>query len=63
MAIEKFPTTEKELAELIRTCDQVHCELGTGALIWDTSKPMPRAVRQLGLMRGVLNQNMDGAGI
>lgn len=63
MAIERFPTTEHELAELLRTCKTVHCVLGTGALIWDTSKPMPEAVRQLGLMRGVMNENMDGAGI
>jgi hypothetical protein len=32
-------------------------------LEWDDTQPMPRAVELLGLMRGVLNENCEGAGI
>lgn len=32
-------------------------------LEWETDQEMPWAIEQLLLMRGVLNENMDGAGI
>ncbi len=65
MARKLIPVTEKETAELIRSCETVQLAFGTGgaALVWKEGEQMPPAVRQLGLMRGVLNQNMDGAGI
>ena len=56
---------EGELATLIRECGQVDVAFGPGwvGLRWDDSQPMPEAVERLGLMRGVLNENCDGAGI
>lgn len=51
MAIQRFLTTEAELAALIKSCQHVHCELG-GALLWDDAKPMPEAVLKLAKMRG-----------
>ena len=65
MARKLIPVTEKETADLMRKCETVQLAFGTGgaALVWQEGEPMPPAVRQLGLMRGVLNQNMDGAGI
>lgn len=60
-----IPLGEGELAELIKTGLHLHCAFGIGgaALIWEPDTPMPEAVRRLGLIRGVLNQNMEGAGI
>ncbi len=53
MAMQRFPTTEAELAELIRACRTVHCALGSGDLLWDDTQPLPEAVLKLGEMRGV----------
>lgn len=65
MARKLIPVTEKETSELVRKCGTVQLAFGTGgaALVWNDGEPMPTAVFHLGLMRGVLNQNMDGAGI
>lgn len=56
---------EDESVELIRSGLTVRMSFGIGwvALQWDEGEPMPETVRRLGLMRGVLNANMDGAGI
>lgn len=61
-----IPITEQELAKLIEQCGFVtDVGFGTGglALVWKAGEPMPAAVRRLGLMRGVLNENCEGAGI
>lgn len=60
-----FPLTEAEFVQVMKRTNEVNATFGPSgaALIWDKSEPMPEAVRQLGLIRGVLNQNMDGAGI
>ena len=62
------PVTEVELAQLIRqsVCGrQVNLAFGTGgvALMWKHDDPMPWCVELLGRMRGVLNENCQGAGI
>lgn len=36
---------------------------GRCSLIWKKGQEMPKAVELLGLMRGVLNENTNGAGI
>lgn len=36
---------------------------GRCSLIWKKGTEMPEAVKLLGLMRGILNENTDGAGI
>jgi hypothetical protein len=63
--VELIPLSEGELAVLVCQGHRIECAFGTGgvALIWDREKPIPSSVRALGLMRGVLNENMDGAGI
>ena len=60
-----FPLTEAEFNQVLKRTSVVDAAFGPGgaALVWNKSEPMPDAVRQLGLIRGVLNQNMDGAGI
>lgn len=59
-----IPVSEKELATLIRECRQVNVTLGPrSSLIWREDEPMPEAVERLGYMRGVLNENCEGAGI
>jgi len=65
MGSKLIPITEKEMANLLRTGVTVTCAFGPGgaALEWPEGEPMPDAVRQVGLMRGILNRNMDGAGI
>jgi hypothetical protein len=66
---EYFPTTHEELVSLIeKSIDQDEPLSSTfgvrgGQLIWRKGTPMPWYVRELGLMRGVLNENMEGAGI
>lgn len=58
--------TEKELVELMEFCKQpISLAFGPGwtALQWPDDTPMPEAVERLGYMRGVLNENCDGAGI
>jgi len=65
MGRKLIPITEQEMAKLLRNCGTVKCAFGTGgaALEWPDGEPMPEAVHQVGLMRGVLNENIDGAGI
>ena len=57
--------SEAELVKLIKTVGFIDCTFGPGgiALIWKKRTPMPEAVRRLGLMRGVINENCDGTGI
>lgn len=62
MAIQRFPTTETELSQLIKSCRQVHCELG-GALLWDDTKPMPEAVCKLAKMRGATKEQALKRGV
>lgn len=63
-----IPLSEGESAWLIRTAgnrNPVCFAFGPSgvALEWRAGQPMPDAVRRLGMKRGVLNQNMEGAGI
>lgn len=60
-----LPVTETELAELIRSCPVVDLAFGTGgcALTWRAGDATPDAVRMLAQMRGVTNENTEGAGI
>ena len=66
---ELFPLTEAEGVKLLKWAavsgEFVDFAFGTGgiALIWRESCPMPEAVKQLGLMRGVFNENTEGSGI
>jgi hypothetical protein len=61
----RIEVTEDELAALLRSVGYVDLEFGPGwsSLVWRKGEEMPAAVRHLGLMRGVLNENTDGAGI
>ncbi len=64
--VELFPVNGAELADLIRHASRpLDIAFGTGgaALRWDTSQPMPWYIERLGLLRGVLNENTNGAGI
>lgn len=63
--IRLIPITENELCELLKNGFFVDVAFGTGgvALRWDITTKMPDAIKQLGLMRGVLNKNMGGDGI
>ena len=63
--VHLIPVDAKELAVLIRESPQVDLAFGVGgaALRWQGGEPMPDSVRRLCLMRGVLNENCDGAGI
>ncbi len=60
-----IPLREGELAILIREVGFVDVAFGTGgcALVWRDGESIPKAVEKLGYMRGVLNENCDGAGI
>ncbi len=61
----RFPVEAGETVKLMHAVGHVHLDFGPGwvALKWKKGTPMPPEVRQLGLMRGVLNENMYGAGI
>ena len=66
--IELLPLQTGDLSYLIRTLpSRTHIDLAFGigwvSLKYDTSQPMTPAVRALGLLRGVLNENLDGGGI
>lgn len=63
--VELFPVTAKELAYLIQKCRFVDLAFGTGgaALQWEIKDPIPEAVIELARLRGVLEENMHGAGI
>lgn len=56
---------DDEMVKLIQMGHQVEAAFGPGwvALKWKVGEPMPETVQALGLMRGVLNENMYGAGI
>ena len=66
-----IPITEKETAwllyELAKTGDPLDLAFGSGgaAIQWDEdeNKGMPKSIELLGLKRGILNENCDGAGI
>lgn len=64
-----FPLTEEENVALLYAAVEkrfyVDLAFGTGgaALIWRKGEPMPEAVKHLAHLRGVLVENMDGAGI
>lgn len=60
-----IPVSERELAELLRAGCRLDLAFGTGgsALKWTDNEPMPEAVKRLGAMRGIANENMHGAGI
>jgi hypothetical protein len=57
--------TEHEACEIIKAGMVLEAAFGPGwlALQWDESKPMPEIVKFVLSMRGLLNENMDGAGI
>ena len=63
--IELIPVSEDELVKLIKDGRMVSLAFGTGgaALEWDTEGPTPWYITAIGLMRGVLNENCEGAGI
>lgn len=57
--------TDKELAELIHVVGSVDLVFGPSG-VWlehRDGEPVSEAIQHLGKMRGVTNQNMDGAGI
>lgn len=64
-----IPLVDGELEKLMEASveGRFHIDLafGTGgcALKWNEGQEMPKAVELLGFMRGVLNENTDGAGI
>ena len=60
-----IPVTEDELAWLIGKIVTVDLTFGLNrtALVWRQGELMPEAVRLLGLKRGVLNENLERAGI
>ncbi len=64
-----IPVTEAELVALtykaVGNWKPLDIAFGTGgcALRWPDGEPMPWYVEALGMMRGVLNENCDGAGI
>jgi hypothetical protein len=57
MTIQKFKVSHEELEFLISACQTVHCDYLTGDLIWDTSKPIPEAVKKLGIYRGLSEED------
>jgi hypothetical protein len=63
--MEYVPVSEIEMVALMERFESVSFAFGSGgaALKWEKGTPMPDTVRHVGLMRGVLNQNTDGAGI
>lgn len=65
-----LPLTEEESVKLLHEATAMpgrHIDLAFGpggvALRWEKDTPMPWSVEYLGLLRGVLNENCDGAGI
>lgn len=66
---QRFRVTEAELVKLIHMAADngmtVSMAFGPGwsDLTWTDGEPMPKAVKCLLMMRGVLNENTDGAGI
>lgn len=60
-----FPVTEAEMVAIMKAHYHLTAAFGTGgvALIWNEDEPMPGCVQYLMLLRGISNENMDGAGI
>ncbi len=61
-----IPVTQAEMVWLVHNCKGgAHFAFGTGgaAVVWEEGEAMPEDVRQLLTKRGVLNENMEGAGI
>lgn len=64
-----IPVSTAELTDLIHRSPvggkalEIVFGVGGAAIEWDGSEPMPWYLEQLGLMRGVLNENCEGAGI
>lgn len=60
-----IPISSEEAVALVVRGHYVEAAFGTGgmALKWRAGEPMPRTVKVVGLMRGLLNENMHGAGI
>lgn len=68
MAKKHIEVTEKELADLIRNCRRVDVVFGPGwaGVTYDedaADDELPDYVLRLGALRGVTNENCDGAGI
>lgn len=68
MAAQTMILEDGELAKLMRELPTgTHIMTGFGPagvwLKWDDAQPMPLAVRRLRLMRGIDNENTEGAGI
>ena len=63
--IKRFKITEKETIEIMHAGITIEADFGPSfvALTWDTAKPFPESIKRLMLIRGISNQNMDGAGI
>jgi hypothetical protein len=57
--------TEKETIALMRKGITIEVDFGPAwmALRWKEGQPMPKTIREIYLMRGTLNENMNGAGI
>jgi hypothetical protein len=60
-----IPVNAEESVKLIQQIGRVEFVFGTGgcALVWKKGEPLSPAIALLGLMRGVTNENMNGAGI
>ncbi len=59
---------EGDLPKLMHTLPSrtpIHLEFGPAGswLKWNDEQPMPEAVKLLRLMRGIDNENLEGAGI
>lgn len=59
------PISEKEAVALLHKGIIIEVAFGTGgmALKYVKGQPLSPALKELGFMRGVLNENMEGAGI
>ena len=60
-----IPITEQEAVSIVQAGLMLKVKFGPGwmALTWKPGDAMPAAVRHVGLLRGVINENMSGAGI
>lgn len=60
-----IPLKNGEMVEIMKKGHFIDCAFGVGgvSLKYDTALPMSDAVDHLLMMRGILNENMHGAGI
>lgn len=60
-----IPLAEGEMTDIVLSTGYINSSFGPGgsALIFNWYGPMTDQIRHLGLTRGVLNENLDGAGI